>query len=68
MREVIDELGGWPVLNENWDFPGWRLELLLGKLRGDYNQGLIVEQWVGPDDRNSSINIIQVTMAVAMNY
>ncbi len=29
-------------------------------LRGEYNQGLIVEQWVGPDDRNSSINIIQV--------
>ncbi|KAH9413417.1 Membrane metallo-endopeptidase-like 1 [Dermatophagoides pteronyssinus] len=35
------------------------LENLLGKLRGDYNQPIIVEQYIGPDDRNSSLNIIQ---------
>ena len=61
LRDMIKDLGGWPVLYHSWDSPGWRLETLLGKLRGDYNQGLIVEQWVGPDDRNSSIHIIQVS-------
>lgn len=35
------------------------IENLLGKLRGDYNQPIIVEQYIGPDDRNSSLNIIQ---------
>lgn len=35
------------------------VENLLGKIRGDYNQPIIVEQYVGPDDQNSSHNIIQ---------
>lgn len=35
------------------------IENLLGKIRGDYNQPIIIEQYVGPDDRNSSHNIIQ---------
>ena len=35
------------------------LESLLGKIRGDFNQPIIVEQYVGPDDQNSSMNIIQ---------
>lgn len=35
------------------------LENLFGKIRGDFNQPIIVEQYVGPDDRNSSHNIIQ---------
>lgn len=37
----------------------YSIETLLGKIRGDYNQPIIVEQYVGPDDRNSSLNIIQ---------
>ncbi|CAG2165874.1 unnamed protein product [Oppiella nova] len=60
LRDVIKELGGWPVLNQKWLTPKHKLEVLLGNLRGEYNQGLIVEQWVGPDDRNSSVNIIQL--------
>lgn len=35
------------------------IENLLGKIRGDYNQPIIIEQYVGPDDRNSSHNIVQ---------
>lgn len=38
----------------------YSVESLLGRLRGDLNQGVLVEQWVGPDDKNSSVNIIQV--------
>jgi len=29
-------------------------------MRGQFNQGVLVEQWVGPDDKNSSVNIIQL--------
>lgn len=36
------------------------IENFLGKIRGDYNQPIIVEQYVGPDDRNSSLNVIQL--------
>lgn len=40
-------------------YMNFNLENLMGKIRGDFNQPIIVEQYVGPDDRNSSHNIIQ---------
>ncbi|GFY52580.1 neprilysin-1 [Trichonephila inaurata madagascariensis] len=60
LRDVVRELGGWPVSERDWEEPEWPLEHLLGQLRGDYNQGIIIEQWVGPDDKNSSVNVIQL--------
>ncbi|XP_035206779.1 neprilysin-1-like isoform X2 [Stegodyphus dumicola] len=60
LRDVVKELGGWPVAERDWVEPEWPLEHLLGQLRGDYNQGIIIEQWVGPDDKNSSVNVIQL--------
>lgn len=61
LRDVVRDLGGWPVSERDWVEPEWPLEHLLGQLRGDYNQGVIIEQWVGPDDKNSSMNVIQVS-------
>lgn len=60
LKKVIESLGGWPVIEENWAEPNVSIETLIGWLRGHQNQGTLIEQWVGPDDRNSSINIIQV--------
>lgn len=62
LREIIHDLGGWPVTNVSWVSPSMAIEILLGRLRGNFNQGIILEQWVGPDDRNSSANIIQVSL------
>lgn len=63
LRDVVHELGGWPVAEAGeWTEPEWPLEHLLGLLRGDYNQGIVIEQWVGPDDKNSSTNVIQVRL------
>ena len=61
LRDTLTSLGGWPVLNPSW-LPNdvGSVEKLLGRLRGELNQGVLVEQWVGPDDKNSSVNIIQV--------
>ncbi|XP_046678891.1 neprilysin-1-like isoform X2 [Homalodisca vitripennis] len=60
LRSVLTELGGWPVTQPNWQEPNVSIEVLLGRLRGDYNEGVLIEQWVGPDDKNSSVNILQL--------
>jgi membrane metallo-endopeptidase-like protein 1 len=60
LREVLASLGGWPVTQSNWKPPSFSIETLLGRLRGQYNEGVLIEQWVGPDDKNSSVNILQV--------
>ncbi|EFA09825.2 neprilysin-1 [Tribolium castaneum] len=60
LREVLEGLGGWPVTKPDWTPPSFSIEVLLGKIRGVYNEGVLIEQWVGPDDKNSSVNIIQM--------
>ncbi|KAJ8920319.1 hypothetical protein NQ315_011981 [Exocentrus adspersus] len=52
--------GGWPVTQPEWSAPDFSTEVLLGKIRGIYNEGYLIEPWVGPDDKNSSVNIIQM--------
>ena len=62
LKEVISSLGGWPVREP----PGWdpgaapRLEWVLGTLKRNFTLGALVEEWIGPDDRDSSRHIIQV--------
>ncbi|XP_065291412.1 neprilysin-1-like [Dermacentor albipictus] len=65
LRVVLRSLGGWPVTEPNWTAPPWGVERLLGDLRGRFDQGVVVEQWVGPDDKNSSVNIIQIDQQLA---
>lgn len=60
LRQVLSSLGGWPVITKNWTIPDFSWETLLGRLRREYNEGILIEEWVGPDDKNSSVNIIQV--------
>lgn len=60
LRDVLKSLGGWPVTQDNWHAPTFSIETLLGKLRGDYSEAVLVELYVGADDKNSSINILQV--------
>nr|CAD7394954.1 unnamed protein product [Timema cristinae] len=60
LREVLESLGGWPVTVRNWEPPPFPVETLLGRLRGEFNEGVLIEQWVGPDDKNSSVNILQL--------
>nr|CAI5862815.1 unnamed protein product [Callosobruchus analis] len=64
IRQIIAQLGGWPVLSNNWTAPSFSIETLLGYIRSTYNEAYIIEQWVGPDDKNSSANILQVTYIV----
>ncbi|XP_012341467.1 neprilysin-1-like isoform X2 [Apis florea] len=68
LRKTLEFLGGWPVVvGPSWKPPPYSVEVLLGRLRGQYNEGVLLEQWVGPDDKNSSANILQLDqMQVAL--
>ena len=39
------------------------LEEILGLLKRNFTLGVLVEEWVGPDDRNSKRHIIQVRLS-----
>lgn len=60
LRDIIKKLGGWPVLEPNWKPPNISIEKLMGTLRGEYSEPVLLEIYVGADDKNSSINILQV--------
>lgn len=53
-------MGGWPVIENEWKKPKFSKEQLFGRLRGDYSESVLIELFVGADDKNSSVNIIQV--------
>ncbi|KAK7026487.1 Membrane metallo-endopeptidase-like 1, partial [Halocaridina rubra] len=64
LKEILNGLGGWPVTQGNWTPPEFSVETLIGRLRGELNQGILIDQWVGPDDKNSSVNVIQLDQMV----
>ena len=59
LRAVLDELGGWPVLDSTW-CPSHSLEKVIGIIKRNFTVGVLVEEWIGPDDRDSKRHIIQV--------
>lgn len=61
LRDVLKTLGGWPVIEPNWKPPSVSIEYLMGTLRGEYSEPVLIELYVGADDKNSSINILQVS-------
>ena len=61
LRRVIKQLGGWPVADPTWDPDNTLpLEQLIAILKRNFTLGVIIEEWVGPDDRNSLGHVIQV--------
>lgn len=68
LRNLLDQFGGWPVTKKNWEPPNMSIEVLLGKIKGDFNEGVLSDQWVGPDDKNSSMNILQVRQSKSTHY
>ncbi|XP_062552174.1 neprilysin-1 isoform X2 [Armigeres subalbatus] len=64
IRTVLKSLGGWPVIEPNWTPPNVSIEQLIGTLRGVYSEPVLVELYVGADDKNSSRNILQIDQLV----
>lgn len=62
LADLLEELGGWPVMDSNWTEDDFDWVSLVAKLR-QFNNDILISQWVGPDGMNSSINIIQLDQA-----
>ena len=63
LKAVIKTLGGWPVATPDWDPAGDSvpsLETLISILKRNFTLGVLLEEWVGPDDRHSQSNVMQV--------
>lgn len=58
LHDLLKSLGGWPVLDTNWNASQFNWLELAAKLRL-YNNDVFLMQWVGPDIKNSQDNIIQ---------
>ena len=61
VRELVDGLGGWPVIDPDWDDEQFDLINVLAKLRL-LNNRILVNIWVSSDDKNSEVNIIQASI------
>ena len=61
LRAAIQQLGGWPVtfLEEVWSAPP-SLEKIVAHIRRKFNTGVLVDLWVGPDDRDSDKHVVQI--------
>ncbi|XP_024086254.1 uncharacterized protein LOC106668396 [Cimex lectularius] len=59
LLDLIDSLGGWPLLNKDWKSSNFDWIWLTGQLRR-YNNDLLIAQWVGPDIKNSNEYIIHI--------
>ncbi|XP_019890443.1 neprilysin-4 isoform X1 [Musca domestica] len=58
LLDLVQSLGGWPVLDPNWSPDNFDWLNLTAHLRR-YNNDILIVQWVGPDIKNSDENIIQ---------
>ncbi|CAL1540751.1 unnamed protein product [Lymnaea stagnalis] len=63
IRDVIKEVGGWPVIDNAWSQDDFVLEDVLGKMRGKYGLPVFFNCAVGADDKNSTVNILQMDQA-----
>ena len=61
LRQGLADLGGWPLTfhDEDWSAPP-SLEISIAMIRKKFNTGVLVDLWVGPDDRDSEVNVIQI--------
>ena len=61
LREVVAKLGGWPVAEASWSEAGAPpLEHVVGLIKRNFTIGVLIEEWIGPDDKNSKSNIVQI--------
>ncbi|XP_028046800.1 neprilysin-4 isoform X3 [Monomorium pharaonis] len=56
--QLLDQLGGWPILRPDWNPDKFDWLLLTAQLRL-YNNDILISEWVGPDIKNSNKYVIQ---------
>lgn len=60
LQKLLEELGGWPIINPNWKKSDFDLPWVLSRLRL-LNNDILISQWVGPDIKDSNKHIIHVS-------
>ena len=61
LRAGLADLGGWPITFPDTEWvPPDSLEMTVARIRKRFNTGVLVDLWVGPDDRHSDVNVVQV--------
>jgi neprilysin len=58
LLNLLNSLGGWPVLSTDWKEENFDWLNLTAQLRL-YNNDIFIVEWVGPDIKNSEENVIQ---------
>lgn len=64
---LLRKLGGWPMIESNWDATMFDLLDVLTDLK-KINHGYLVDTWVSADDRESTINIVKVHLLGYLLY
>ena len=60
LLDLLHQLGGWPVLDgASWNESRFSWVQLMADLRL-LNNRVLLNQWISPDDKNSSVNVLQV--------
>ncbi|XP_011548063.3 neprilysin-4 [Plutella xylostella] len=58
LLDLLNLLGGWPILDPNWNSTDFDWLELMAKLRL-FNNDILISEWVGPDIKNSNEFVIQ---------
>lgn len=58
LLDLLSILGGWPILDKNWNSSNFDWLGLMASLRL-YNNDILISEWVGPDIKNSDEFVIQ---------
>lgn len=61
MLNLIEDIGGWNVIDKNYSFSQWNFQNTLEKLQNNYSLGGLFYWVVAENDKNSSQYIIQVS-------
>lgn len=64
LKSLLRKLGGWPVIEgDEWNETAFDWVQLMANLR-NYNNDILLSEWVAADITNSSSHIIQVRVFI----
>lgn len=62
LHDLIKEYGSWTITSDDWNEESWDMLAYLSLMRRKLALGPLFTVFVSADQRNSSINIVQVSL------